>query len=169
VSSDSETRVSLEVFHRHVLATHLKGNAARVLDHLERRAQGCGEPFGSLLAELVASYDPKPEWQEDEWYRREVPLDECYFACTDFRLSPVPKDQRFVDFLNDNRQKIESGCFPCSLNIRAPWSGQMPEPLVTERETGKYYVLDVQLCVIWLWYHQIPNVRVFIYRGKLSI
>lgn len=168
MSADSE-KIPLEVFHRHVLVTHMKGNAARLLDQLERRSHRYGESFGSLLAELVASYDPKPEWQEDEWHRREIPLDECYFACTDFRLGPVPKDERFVDFLNDNRQKIESGCFPCSLEIRAPWSGQMPEPLVTERGTRKYYILDGQLRVVRHWYHNVPNVRVFIYRGQIAI
>lgn len=152
--------------------THLKGDTAcvhRVLDQLERRWHRSGESVGSLLAELVACYDPKPKWQEDKWYRIEVPLSECYFACTDFRLSPVPKDRRFVDYLDDNRQKIESGCFPCSLDICAPWSGQMPEPLAAEREAGKYYILDGQLRVIWHWYHNVPAVKVFLYKGQIAI
>jgi hypothetical protein len=131
-------KVPLEVFHRHALITHLQGNAECIL-HLEQRT-GSGESFASLMAGLVKSCFPKnPEWQDDEWYRSEVPLDRCYFACEDFRGQPVIKDELFVTFLNDNRQKIESGCFPCALDICAPWSGKMPEPLVRERETGKYY------------------------------
>ena len=169
MSSDLETRISLEVFHRHFLVTHLKGNAACVLDQLERRAQRSGESFGSLLEELVASCYPQSEYRDDNWYVREVPLDRCYFAHTDFRDRPVPKDQRFVDFLSNQRQEIESSSFPCSSEIRAPWSGQMPEPLVRERGPKKYYVLDGQLRVIRHWYHNVSNVRVFIYRGQLDV
>lgn len=45
----------------------------------------------------------------------------------------------------------------------------MPEPLVQEREPEKYFVLDGQLRVIRHWYHNVPNVGVFIYRGKLDL
>ena len=167
---DLETRISLEVFHRHFLVTHLKGNAARVLDELERRVRGSIEPFGSLLAALVSSYDPKASYQDDNWYARDVPLDRCYFAHTDFRHHRVPKNERFVDFLGSRLQEIEQGSFPYSSEIRAPWSGTpMPPPLVQERGSGKYYILDGQLRVIRHWYHQVPDVKVFEYRGKHDV
>jgi len=171
MNSDSETQISLEVFHRHFLVTHLKGKADCLLDELERRAHQSGEPFGSLLAALVRSCYEQPEYQDDNWYGKEVPLDRCYFAHPDFRCRPVPKGNRFVDFMHDKRQEIESGCFPCYSEILAPWSGQMREPLVVERERGteKYYVLDGQLRVIRHWYHNFPNVKVFIYRGRLTV
>jgi hypothetical protein len=171
MSSDLETRISLEAFHRHFLITHLKGNADRLLDGLEERARRSGELFGSLLAELVASCYPQGGYLDNDWHVRTVPLDNCYFAHTDFRNYRVPKGQRFVDFLENQVQEIERGSFPCSSEIRAPWSELMPEPLVQERDRGteKYYVLDGQLRVIRHWYHQIPSVRVFIYRGKLDV
>jgi hypothetical protein len=170
MSSDLETRISLEVFHRHFLVTHLKGNAARVLDELERRVKGSIEPFGSLLAALVASYDPKASYQDDNWFARDVQLDECYFAHTDFRHRSVPKNGRFVDFLCNRLQEIERGSFPCSWEIRAPWSETpMPPPLVQERGSGKCYILDGQLRVIRHWYHQVPNVKVLEYRGKHDV
>ena len=161
MSSGPETRISLEAFHRHFLVTHLKGKAACVLDQLERRAHRSGEPFGSLLAELVASCYPQGGYRDDNWYVREIALDRCYFAHTDFRHHEVPKGQPFVAFMHDKRQEIEWGLFPCSSEIRAPWSGQMPEPLVQEREPEKYYVLDGQLRVIRHWYHNVPNVKVW--------
>jgi hypothetical protein len=162
--------MSLEAFHRHFLVTHLRGNAANVLDELERRANRSIEPFGSLLAALVVSYDPKASYQDDNWYAREVPLDRCYFAHTDFRHRWVPKNERFVDFLGNRLQEIEQGSFPCSWEIRAPWSETpMPEPLVQERERSQYYILDGQLRVIRHWYHQVPIVKVFVYRGELPV
>jgi hypothetical protein len=171
MSSDSETQVPLEAFHRHFLVTHLKGNADRLLDRLEERARRSGEPFGPLLADLVASCCPQGGYLDNDWHVREVPVDMCYFAHTDFRSYRVPKGHRFVEFLDNQVQEIERGSFPCSSQIRALWSEVMPEPLVQERGrgTGKYYVLDGQLRVIRHWYHQIPNVRVFIYRGNLDV
>lgn len=170
-SSDLETRISLEVFHRHVVFTHLKDEAASVLAELERRADHFGEPLSRLLADCVKrSYPSENHFQEDVWHVREVPLDRCYFAHTDFRGHPVPKNERFVDFMRTQQREIDSGSFPCSLEICAPWSkSQMPEPLVREREPGQFYVLDGQLRVIRHWYHKIPNVRVFIYRGQLGV
>jgi hypothetical protein len=167
-----ETRIPLETFHRHVLVTHLKGNAACIFDQLEQWAHP-DEPFGRLLAALVASCYPKDKhFQEDNWYAEEIPLDKCYCAHTDFRHHPVLKDQRYVDFMPDKRQKIESDCFPFSYEIRAPWE-PMPEPLVRERERerkpGRYYVLDGHLSVIRHWYHNVPNVKVFIHKGQLDI
>jgi hypothetical protein len=162
-------KVPLEAFYRHVLVTHLKGNADCILDRLEQRT-GSGESFANLLAELVEFCYPKnPEWLEDKWYRSEVPLNQCYIACDDFRLYPLVKNERFVSFLNDNRQKIESGSFPCALDICSPWSGEMRAPLAVERETGKYFILDGQLRVIWHWYNNVPNVKVFIYKGDRRI
>jgi hypothetical protein len=62
------------------------------------------------------------------------------------------------------------GSFPYSSEIRAAWSETpMPQPLVSERKLGKYYILDGQLRVIRHWYHQLPNVKVFVYRGKLDV
>jgi hypothetical protein len=171
MSSDLETRISLEVFQRHLLVTHLKDEAAGVLDQLERRASQSGESFSTLLAECVKSRFPKEaHFQEDCWYAEEIPIDGCYFAHPDFRKHPVPKDERFVDFMPTKREEIESGSFPYSSKIRAPWSETpMPQPLVSERKLGKYYILDGQLRVIRHWYHQVPNVKVFVYRGKLNV
>jgi hypothetical protein len=170
MSSDSETRISIEVFHRHFIVTHLKEKAAEVLDEIEQRARESGEPLSGLLEECVTSrYPGENHLQEDNWYATDIPLDGCYFAHTDFRGYPVPKDERFVDFMRDKRDELESGSFPCSLEIRAPWPGSMPEPLVREREPGKFYILDGQMRVIWHWYHNVPTVRVFIYRGKLAV
>jgi hypothetical protein len=169
MSSDLETRIPLEFFHRHFVLTQMKDTAAEVLDKLEQRANQSGEPLGKLLAEWMEAHYPQSGFRDDAWYVREVPLDKCYFAHTDFRLRSVPKHQAFVAFMHDKRQEIESGSFPCSSEIRAPWSGQMPEPLVQERRPEKYYVLDGQLRVIRHWYHAVPNVKVFIYRGQLDL
>jgi hypothetical protein len=171
MSSGSETRISIEVFHRHFIVTHLKEKAAEVLDEIERRARESGEPLGGLLAECVKYHYPsETHFHEDDWYARDAPLDGCYFAHTDFRGHLVPKDARFVDFMYTQHEAIESGSFPCSSEISAPWSeNQMPPPLVRERKPGKFYVLDGQLRVIRHWYHNVPNVKVFIYRGKLAV
>jgi hypothetical protein len=148
----------------------MKDKASGVLDDLQRRADESGEPLGRLLAEWMANnYSQQSGFRDDSWYGTEIPLDKCYFAHTDFRGYPVPKNERFVDFMRNKRQEIASGSFPCSLEIRAPWSGQMPEPLIQEREHAKYYVLDGQLRVIRHWYHNVPIVKVFIYRGKLAV
>lgn len=164
-----ETQISLEVFPRHFLVTHLKGNARCVLDQLKQRAERSGEKFSSLLAELVVSCYPQPGYQDNSWYAREVPLVRCYSAHTDFRLHPIPRDQPFVDFMCTLRPEIELGSFPCSSEIRAPWEGPMPEPLVQEREHDKFFVLDGQLRLIRHWYHNVPKLRVFIYKGQCSV
>jgi hypothetical protein len=169
MSADPESRIPLEAFHRHFLVTHLKGKAACLLDQLERKAKRSGDSFSSLLAELVASCYPQSGFQDDKWYAREVRVNSCYFAHTDFRGLPVPKDSRFVDFMANQRHEIESGLFPCSSEVRALLSGETPEPLVQERGPAKYYVLDGQLRVIRHWYHNVPNVKVFIYRGNLDV
>jgi hypothetical protein len=171
MSSDLETRVSLEVFLRHFLVTHLKDEAVGVLDQLDRRASQSGESFRTLLAECVKSRFPKEaHFREDCWYAKEIPLDGCYFAHSDFRKQLVPKDERFVDFMPIKREEIELGSFPYSSEIRAPWSETpMPQPLVSERKLGKYYILDGQLRVIRHWYHRVLNVKVFVYRGKLDV
>jgi len=170
MSSEAENRIPLEDFHRHFLVTHLKGNSDRLLDRLEDRARQRREPFSSLLADLVASCYPQPGYLDNDWHVREIPLEMCYFAHTDFRHYRVPKGQRIIDFLDKQVQEIERGSFPSSREIRAPWS-EMPEPLVQERgrDSGRYFVLDGQLRVIRHWYHQIPKVKVFVYRGKLEV
>jgi hypothetical protein len=170
MSSDLKNQISLVDFHRHILVTDLKGNSDCVLGQLEKRARRSGESFGSLLEELIAScYQKNPEYLDNNWYRMEVLLDRCYFAHPDFRHRWVPKGQRFVDFLDNQLQEIERGLFPCSYEIRAPWSEPMPEPLVRQREPEKYFILDGQLRVIRHWYHHVPKVNVFIYQGELRI
>lgn len=168
MSTYRETKVPLAAFHRHFLVTHLKGNSDCVLKRLEARALKSGESFERLMADLMASCYPQAGFRDDNWYAAEILLDCCYFAHEDFRLFPVPKDGRFVDFLPAQREKIQAGCFPCALQICEPWSHSPPEPLVQERG-GKYYVLDGQLRVIRYWYHSVSNVKVFIYRGKQAL
>jgi hypothetical protein len=135
-----------------------------VLEQLEQRAQRSVGSFANLLTELVTCYE-NPVYLDDEWYRMEVPLDQLYCAHEDFRHHPVFKDARYIDFMPGLRQKIDADCFPCSFEIRAPWKGPAPEPLVKEREPGKFYVPDGQLRVIRQWYHNVSNVRVLVYRG----
>lgn len=169
MSIGDETRISLEEFHRHFVLTHLKDGATAVFDELKQRAERSGKPLASTLAEWITSQYSQAGYQDDNWFATEVPLDGCYFAHTDFRFDPVPKDQRFIDFLPTQRQKIELGSFPCSLEIRAPWSGPMPEPLAQEREPEKYYILDGQLRVIRHWYHDVSVVKLFVYRGSKDV
>jgi hypothetical protein len=169
MSSNLESRISLEVFQRHFVLTHMKDEAAGLFDELKKRADGHGESFDNLLAEWIKRNYKQGGFQDDNWNVREVPLDWCYFAHTDFRGFPVPKDQRFLDFLSNQREIVESDSFPCSSRICAPWSGPMPEPLAQERGHEKYYILDGQQRVIRHWYHYVPNVRVFIYRGQLEV
>jgi len=164
-----ETPIPLEGFHRHFVLTHRKDSAQALLDQLKQEAETSGKPFATLLSGWIKSNYPQCAFQDDNWYEREIPLDNCYFAHTDFRGYSIPKDQRFVDFMPTKRQEIDSGTFPCSLGIRAPWSGPMPEPLVQERGPEKYYVLDGQLRVIRHWYHNVPTVRAFIYRGQCDV
>ena len=135
------------------------------------RAAGGGthRPFTALIAEWIADRYKQTAYQDDYWYAKEVRLDRCYSAHTDFRLYPIPKDQRFVDFLPSYRQEIAAGSFPYSSEIRAPWSPRMPEPFVQERGPENYYILDGQLRVIRHWYHGILNLRVFLYRGQGSV
>jgi len=169
MTSDSETPVPLENFHRHFVRIHMKVEAASVLEELKQHAARSGQSLASQLLEWMKFHYPQPGFRDDRWYVREIAADKCYFAHDDFRGRLVPKDRRFVEFLRDNSSEIDSGLFPCSSEIRAPWSGQMPEPLIQERGSEKYYVLDGQLRVIRHWYHNVPNVRVFIYRGKLAV
>src|SRR5580658_5578192 len=137
--SDQETRIPLEEFHRHFIRIHMKDQAASVLEELKQQAAQSGQSFASQLVEWMKRHYPQAGFQDDEWYAREIQVNKCYFAHEDFRLRPVPKDQRFVDFLCDCRSEVDSGTFPCSLEIRALWSGQMPEPLIQERGSEKYY------------------------------
>jgi len=147
----------------------MKGDAAAVFDDIRQQAERCGRQCADLLGEWIRSKYSQGAYQDDNWCVREIPLDKCYCAHTEFRGRAVPKDQRFVDFMGKLRQEIESGTFPCSCEIRAPWSRPMPEPLVQEREPEKYYVLDGQLPVIRHWYHNASTVRVFIYRGNSDV
>lgn len=168
-----ETKVPLEVFHRHIVITHAKDAADKVLCELEQQAQQSSESVARLLADWVKRNHKKGEetsdgWQDDNWWAKEVLLEKCYFAQTDFRGYSVPKDERFIDFLPAKRREIESGSFPCSSQILAQWH-DMPEPLAQERDSEKYYILDGQLRVMRHWYHNVTNVRVFIYKGKGNV
>lgn len=170
--TENSERISLASFHRHLLVTHLKGNSAAVIDQLKMWAEEHRADFGKMLLEMIRSYDinsDHPEWFEDAWYAAEVPVRECYFAHADFRLLAVPKNEQIVRFLDENRTKIDSDCFPCSREIRAEWRGPMPEPLLVERGAHRYYVLDGQLRVMWHGYHGIPTVRGFIYKGNRKV
>jgi hypothetical protein len=170
MKSDIETRIPLETFHRHFICTHLKGKSAEVLDQLQQQAHRSDKPFGKVLREwMKSSCYLQSGFRDDAWYAKEIPLNNCYFAHTDFRLRPVPKDHLFVEFMYNKREEIDAGVFPCSAEIRAPWSGPMPEPLVQERGDERYYILDGQLRVIRHWYHSVPNVKIFIYRGQLAV
>jgi hypothetical protein len=166
--SELETRISLELFHRHFISTHMKGAAAGVLNQLQQGANQSGELLSKHLDDWMKSHYSQSGFRDDAWYAREIPLNDCYFAHTDFRLRPVPKDHAFVEFMRDKREEIDAGTFPLSAEIRAPWQ-QMPEPLIQERGDERYYVLDGQLRVIRHWYHAVPNVKVFIYRGQLAM
>lgn len=169
MGSDLEMRIPLETFHQHFIVTHMKGKAAALLCELRQQADQAGQLLASQLSEWMRENYPQPAFRDDNWFSRIIPLDKCYFAHTDFRDFSVPKDQRFVDFLPEKRREIECGSFPCSLQIRAPWLGQMPEPLIQERGLERYYVLDGQCRVIRYWYHGVPNVSAFIYRGQLAV
>jgi hypothetical protein len=167
MSSSSEIKVPLEDFHRHFVSTRMKGDSAAIFDELKKREIRSRRPYVALLAEWIKYNFEVDAYQDDNWYATEIPLDKCYFASADFRGLPVPKNERFVDFLsNQHRQEIDSGSFPSSSEIRAPWSGPMPEPLAKEREPGKYYISDGQLRVIRHWYHNVPTVKVFLYKGQ---
>jgi hypothetical protein len=169
MNPDPETRIPLEQFHRHFVTTHAKCEAEVIFAELEQQAVETHRPFTALIAEWIADRYKQTAYQDDYWYAKEVRLDRCYSAHTDFRLYPIPKDQRFVDFLPSYRQEIAAGSFPYSSEIRAPWSPRMPEPLVQERGPENYYILDGQLRVIRHWYHGILNLRVFLYRGQGSV
>lgn len=169
MNSTIEHRLTLENFHRHFIRTHKKEEAAGIIAKLEEQAKQSARPLAMMLAEWMKDKYPQNGFHDDNWYVREIPLARCYFAHTDFRLYPVPKDQRFVDFLPAKRVEIEAGSFPCASEIRAPWTEAMPEPLVQEREPQKFYILDGQLRVIRHWYHEISKVGVYIYRGNLGV
>ncbi len=169
MSPDPETRIPLEQFHRHFVTTHAKGEAESIFAELAQQTLKTERPFATLIAEWIASRYQQTAYQDDHWYTKEIRLDLCYSAHTDFRLYPIPKDHRFVGFLPNFRKEIESGSFPCSSEIRAPWSAGMREPLVQERGPENYYILDGQLRVIRHWYHGIRNLRVFLYKGQGSV
>jgi hypothetical protein len=169
MSSSPESQISLEDFRRHFVLTHMKERATGVFAEVAQEAELSGKSVGCVLAQRIHREYSQGGYQDDKWYAREIPLDFCYFAHTDFRLRPVPKNKRFVDFLSTRRKEIDSGAFPCSLEIRARWSGPMPEPLAQEREANRYYILGGQLRVIRHWYHDMDGVRVFVYRGLSNI
>lgn len=169
MTDDLETRIAVEDFQRHFVLTHMKNDAEAVFAHLKQEAEKSGAPFGTLLAEWIKSSYPQAAFRDDNWFVRKISLDACYIAHTDFRGYPVPKNQRFVDFMTTKRGEIERGTFPCSSEIRTEWSGPMPEPLAQERDTGRYFILDGQLRVIRHWFHNVSSVRVFVYKGQKDV
>jgi len=166
MAANSGTLVPLNDFLRHIIHTHLKDRAAGVLWEIGR--QGQLDPHDELrcLKRCVQSYYPgRPSFVDDNWKENEVGVDSCYFAHGDFRGCRVPKDGRFVDFVEAQRSNIQLGAFPCASEIRAPLPWPVPPPLVRERVTGRYYVLDGQLRVIRHCYHDVPKVTAFAYAG----
>ena len=165
-----ETKISLQDFHRHVIATDVQCGGTAVLDELKQIAIEPGESLSKLLSQWVRVRCPREKhFQEDCWYATEVALDRCRCAHSEFRGYPVPKNERYVDFMPKQREAIESGSFPFSTEIRAAQWSEMPPPLVREREPWKYYILDGQQRVIRHWYHGVSIVRVFIYKGELEV
>lgn len=178
-------KVQLGTFQRDFLLTHLKNKPECVLDHLERTCL-LTLSFGELVMQVIETcWKEQTAYRCDNWYTCEVPLRKCYFARTDFRGYRVPKDERFVDFLDTHIQEIESHSFPMSREIRSEWQ-PMPRVIVEERaaddwtkgvtgtsttpnSTGRYYVLDGQLRVIRNWYHRQTCIPAYIYRGTGSI
>jgi hypothetical protein len=178
-------KVSLETFQRDFLATHLKNKC--VLDELERFCQESKLAFRDLLMRIIENCWDQTAYRCDNWYSCDIPLENCYFAHTEFRGYRVPKDERFVDVLKGHIQEIESHQFPMSREIRSEWR-EMPRIMVEQRDandwtkrfTGisatpnnagreRYYVLDGQLRVIRHWYHQKRSVAAYLYRGTGSV
>jgi len=126
---------------------YLKGAAEAVFSELKQNADQSGTPFPAVIAQYIKSKYPQGAFRDDNWFLRQVPLNACYFAHTDFRGYAVPKNQPFIDFMANKHGEIEAGTFPCSAEIRAQWSGPMPQPLVQERGVERYYILDGQLRV----------------------
>jgi hypothetical protein len=184
---DTMKKVPLETFQRDFLLTHLKNKPECVLDQIQRMFQASNFSFSGLLMKIIENcWKDQTAYACDNWYSCEIPLNRCYFAHTDFRGYRVPKDERFVDFMDAHVQEIESHFFPMSWEIRSEWR-PMPRVIVeerdaqdrTERVTGtsvttnnareRYYVLDGQLRVIRHWYHQKPVVEAYVYRGTGSV
>jgi hypothetical protein len=161
-----ETPVQLLDFQIHFARTHIKER----FDDLMSDAKRSGKPLAEWFNDWLAyNFCKQTAYRDDKWFARDIRLDACYIAHTDFRTFEVPKDGRFVDFLPAVRKAIERGEFPCSSQIRAPWSGAMPEPMTQERGSGRFYVLDGQCRVIRHWYHKIATLRAFVYRGEKDV
>jgi hypothetical protein len=185
---DTMRKVPLETFQRDFLLTHLKNKPECVLCQTHRMLRASNLSFSKLLTEIVKNcWEDQTAYACDNWYSCEIPLDRCYFAHTDFRGYRLPKDGRFVDFMDAHAQEIESHFFPMSREIRSEWQ-PTPRVMVEERDAEdwtkrvidtsvttdnagreRYYVLDGQLRVIRHWYHQRPVVEAYIYRGTGSV
>lgn len=181
-------KVSLKTFQRDFLLTHLKNKPDCALDQLQQICQESGLPFSGLLMKVIENcWKEQTAYRCDNWYSCEIPLDKCYFAHDNFRGYRVPKDNRFVDFLEGHLQEIESNAFPMSREIRSEWRA-MQRIMVEERDPGdwtkrvtcamttsqnvgreRYYVLDGQLRAIRHWYHRKALVPAYIYRGDGSV
>jgi hypothetical protein len=181
-------KVPLETFQRDFLLTHLKNKPECVLDRLQEMYQEANTCFRDLLAKIIETcWKEQTAYRCDSWYTCEIPVNKCYFAHEDFRGYRVPKDERFVDFLEAHVQEIEPHSFPMSREIRSEWR-PMPRVMIEERDaddwsrrvTGttatsnnvgreRYYVLDGQLRIIRHWYHRQARVPAYIYRGTGSV
>jgi hypothetical protein len=179
-------KVPLETFQRDFLLTHLKNKPDCVLNHLKQTCQS-NLSFGDLLMQIIeACWKDQTAYRCDSWYACDIQLSKCYFAHGDFCGYRVPKDERFVDFLDSHIQEIESHSFPMAREIRSEWQ-PAPRVMVQERDADdwtkpvrtnatsnnagreRYYVLDGQLRVIRHWYYRKASVAPYIYRGNGSV
>lgn len=111
MSSSAETPILLEDFHLHFIRVHMKDKAASVLEELNQQADQSGQSLASQLVEWMMRHYPQTGFRDDKWYSKVIRVDKCYFAHGDFRRRPVPKNEKFVEFLRDNCSEIESGLF----------------------------------------------------------
>lgn len=168
----------------------MKNKPRCVLEEIERRWGKLNMTFSDLMSQVIkACWPDQTAYLDDSWYETDIPLDKCYFAHTDFRGYPVPKDETFIGFLKERISEIESHSFPMAREIRATWEHEpTPPPMVEERHSNdptrrvigsssgqnniggeRYYVLDGQLRVVRHWYHKKTTVHVYIYRGTCNV
>ena len=102
-------------------------------------------------------HTPPGQWPE---------LGPAYLESTRFIDSATPAIRRYAEKLTANAKNDVERAVKLFYAVRDGWRY---DPYSSEREPEKYYVLDGQLRVIRHWYHNVPNVKVFIYRGQLAV